>query len=137
MSDPEPIASTGDALLKPEDNTLLNASTAPEVITGKKVIGRPFEKGNTFGKGGNPHAAEMVKLRHAMYAAVSAGDIEDVIKACVKQAKRGSERHSRLVLEYVLGKPVQQVEATVHNLDPAEVSQRIQMIFGLVTKEKE
>src|SRR4051812_29265740 len=53
----------------------------------------------------NPFAKQRAVLRAALYAAVSAQDIADVMQAMIGQARQGNLGAARLVLSYTLGRP--------------------------------
>jgi len=65
-----------------------------------------FAAGNRGGPG-NPHAQRTSLLRNAMLSAVSADDVEKIIRAIVKAAKEGDIVAAREVLDRTIGKPSQ------------------------------
>ena len=63
-----------------------------------------FTEGNPGGPG-NPHAAQVAKLRSALLNAVSAEDVEAIIQEVLKRAKEGELRAAKMVLDYSIGRP--------------------------------
>jgi hypothetical protein len=51
-------------------------------------------------------AGAAAKLRTALFRAVQAGDIEEVLAALLAKAKRGDIPAAKIVLGYTLGEPV-------------------------------
>jgi len=74
-----------------------------------------FKKGHPpLPGGGRPpgYSAKQEMLRAAMWDAVEPGDIKDVMRAMVKEAKAGDTAAAKLVLERCLGQP--QVDVNLH-----------------------
>jgi len=71
--------------------------------TGRTPGGR-FAPGNAGGPG-NPHAPTVAKLRAAILAAVTAEDIEAIVRALVHRAKGGDMAAIRELLDRAIGKP--------------------------------
>ena len=63
-----------------------------------------FAPGNTCAKG-NPHAAQVSRLRTALLSAVSERDMREVIVRLVQLAKDGDVRAIKELLDRTLGKP--------------------------------
>ena len=74
------------------------------VANGHDTNGR-FAAGNQFGRG-NPHAAQVARLRSAMLAAVTEDDMRVVVGKLVELAKGGDVPAIGLLLNRVLGKVV-------------------------------
>lgn len=89
---------------RPSPNGLTSHDVAPG-RDGRDQRGR-FAPGNTGGPG-NPHAAQVSKLRAALLESVTDDDLRGVMSALVKAAKGGSVPAARELLERVLGKPVE------------------------------
>jgi len=63
-----------------------------------------FAEGNPGGPG-NPHAAQVAKLRSALLGAVSAEDVKAVILDVLKRAKEGNLSAAKMILDYTIGRP--------------------------------
>jgi len=72
---------------------------------GRDTHGR-FTKGNRGGPG-NPHAAQVSKLRSALLEAVSVEDIGEVVAALVRSAKDGDVQATKELFSRVLGRPLE------------------------------
>jgi len=72
---------------------------------GRDARGR-FTKGNAGGPG-NPFAAQVGKLRAAMYGAVTEADIKAVVIKLVEQAKSGDMTAARILFSRVFGRPLE------------------------------
>ena len=73
-----------------------------------------FLPGNPGGPG-NPYAKKVAKLRSAALEAVTAKDVQKIIKSLVVLALEGNVPAAKLVLEYVLGKPLAEATLSVPN----------------------
>lgn len=62
-----------------------------------------FRLGNAGGPG-NPHAAQVARLRAAMLAAVTPDDVADLVRTLLELAKGGNVAAIRELLDRVLGK---------------------------------
>ena len=74
------------------------------VVVGHDTNGR-FAAGNSLGRG-NPHAAQVARLRSAMLSAVTEDDVKAVVGKLVLLAKDGDVSAIKLLLDRVLGKVV-------------------------------
>jgi hypothetical protein len=74
---------------------------------GRDGTGR-FAKGNRAGRG-NPFAKQLYQLRTALHERVAAGDFAEMIDKLLEMAKAGSIPAAKLLLEHLIGKPVQAV----------------------------
>ena len=74
------------------------------VVISHDTNGR-FAAGNTLGRG-NPHAAQVARLRSAMLSAVSEDDMKAVVGKLVALAKDGDVPAIKLLFDRVLGKVV-------------------------------
>lgn len=85
-----------------------NGVTVPDVDIGSDARDRRgrFTPGNSGGPG-NPHAAQVAKLRAALLEAVTPQDLRAVVAALVKAAKGGSVPAARELMERILGKPTE------------------------------
>jgi len=72
---------------------------------GRDEHGR-FTAGNAGGPG-NPHAAQVGRLRSALLNAVTEDDIREVAAALVGKAKKGDVVAARVLFDRVLGKPIE------------------------------
>ena len=79
-----------------------------------------FLPGNPGGPG-NPLAAQVAKLRAALYDALAEGDIKDIVRALLGRAKQGDVAAAKLLLSYTLGKPLE-----------ADVLERIERLEALL-----
>jgi hypothetical protein len=68
--------------------------------------GGRFGPGNRVAKG-NPHAAQVARLRSALLDAVKPVDIREVTQALLAQAKTGDVPAVRELLQRLLGPPVE------------------------------
>lgn len=76
--------------------------------SGRKSNGQ-FAKGNKCGTG-NPYARRVARLRSAMLDAVGENGLTDIVQGMVTAAKDGDVAAAKLLLSYLLGKPVESVE---------------------------
>lgn len=94
---------------------------------GHDTTGR-FAAGNSLGRG-NPHAAQVARLRSAMLAAVSEDDMKATIGKLVELAKGGDVAAIKLLFDRVLGKVVAVEEPPVSSPERAakiaEIVERI------------
>lgn len=65
-----------------------------------------FTAGNPGGPG-NPSAAKVAKFRAALLAAVTEDDITAIVAKLVQLAKAGDIDAARLILDRLMGKPIQ------------------------------
>ena len=75
---------------------------------GRKPNGQ-FAKGNSGGPG-NPYARRVARLRSALLDAVGENGLADIVQGMVTAAKGGDVAAAKLLLSYLLGKPVESVE---------------------------
>jgi len=78
---------------------------SPNGDNGRDSLGR-FAVGNSGGPG-NPHAAQVGRLRSALLDAVTSDDMRAVALALVEKAKAGDITAARVLSDRVLGKPVE------------------------------
>ncbi len=78
-------------------------SPSPNGANGRDDRGR-FSVGNPGGRG-NPHAAQVGRLRAALLEAVTPEDIAAIIARLIEQAKGGDVRAIKEVFDRTLGKP--------------------------------
>ncbi len=64
-----------------------------------------FLRGNRLGHG-SPLAGQAAKLRAALFRAIKAGDVQEIMAALIGKAKTGDTVAARIVLAYTLGEPV-------------------------------
>ena len=76
--------------------------------SGRKSNGQ-FAKGNKHGTG-NPYARRVARLRSALLDAVGENGLADIVQGMVTAAKGGDVAAAKLLLSYLLGKPVESVE---------------------------
>jgi hypothetical protein len=84
---------------------------------GRDPISGRFEPGNRFSTG-NSIAQRTRELRRAIFDAVQAGDVEQVIRKLMEQAKAGDTASAKLFLEFTCGRPSQSVEVTGRDGEP-------------------
>ena len=102
------------------------------VVIGHDTNGR-FAAGNTLGRG-NPHAAQVARLRSAMLASVSEDDMKATIGKLVEMAKGGDVAAIKLLFDRVLGKVVTVEEPPVgwtpeqRAAKTAEIAERIRRL---------
>ncbi|MBX9681040.1 MAG: hypothetical protein K2X38_19965 [Gemmataceae bacterium] len=68
-----------------------------------------FRNGNRGGPG-NPFARRVAKLRQAMLEECAEEDLRGITRAMINLAKNGDKAAAKLVYQYALGKPAQQVD---------------------------
>jgi len=68
-----------------------------------------FAKGNPGGPG-NPYARHVARLRASLIEAVGDDGLKDIVQGMVTAAKGGDVAAAKLLLSYLLGKPVESVE---------------------------
>ena len=56
--------------------------------------------------------AERLGFQDILNEALPNEDIKEIVIALAKEAKEGSEKHARLLFEYVYGRPTQSVDMT-------------------------
>ncbi len=76
--------------------------------SGRKSNGQ-FAKGNPGGPG-NPYARRVARLRAALLDAVGENGLADIVQGMITAAKGGDVAAAKLLLSYLLGKPVESVE---------------------------
>jgi hypothetical protein len=79
----------------------------PPAAPGRDAQGR-FAPGNAGGPG-NPFARQVAALRAALVRTVTEQDIEQIAQDLVVQAKAGNLAATKLLFQYVLGKPAEAV----------------------------
>lgn len=77
---------------------------SPNGPNGRDARGR-FMEGNPGGPG-NPHAAQVGRLRSALLDAVTEDDMRQIVAALVEKAKGGSIQAARVLFDRVLGQPL-------------------------------
>lgn len=77
----------------------------PDSPNGRSPTGR-FAAGNPGGPG-NPHAAQVAKLRSALLKAVTPEDMEQIVGVLVARAKEGDVTSAREVILRTLGRPLE------------------------------
>jgi hypothetical protein len=82
-----------------------NDSPSTTASNGRGPKGR-FGPGNRLAMG-NPHAAQVSRLRSALLDAVTPADIRAVVKALLAQARGGDVPAIRELLQRLLGPPVE------------------------------
>ena len=68
-----------------------------------------FAKGNSGGPG-NPYARRVARLRATLLDAVGENGLADIVQGMITAAKGGDVAAAKLLLSYLLGKPVESVE---------------------------
>jgi hypothetical protein len=117
-----PISLPSEALPVPADGagTLPSLPSSDGIPAGRDMATGRFLRGNRCGTG-SPLAAKANKLRAAMFRAIDAGDIREIIDAVKVEAKRGNLVAARLILAYTLGEPVA--------LDVVEKIERLEAVY--------
>jgi len=79
----------------------------------KKGKGRHrFPKGNKFG--GNEPVVKTLKAREFILACIGGDEgVKAIIMSAFKKAKQGSYKHQEILLNYLLGRPVESVKLDV------------------------
>src|SRR5262245_47255102 len=75
-----------------------------------------FTRGNPGGSG-NPFARQVAALRSALVNKVTLEDIEDIVIILLLKAKQGDLAAVKLLFTYVLGKPTEQDQPVVEQVD--------------------
>ena len=76
--------------------------------SGRKSNGQ-FAEGNKCGTG-NPYARRVARLRATLLDAVGENGLADIVQGMITAAKGGDVAAAKLLLSYLLGKPVESVE---------------------------
>lgn len=79
---------------------------SPNGANGDRNSRGRFVKGNAGGPG-NPYGQKVAQLRSALFLAVSAADLRAVVKKLVHLAKAGDVHAAKVVLDRLLGPPVE------------------------------
>jgi len=77
--------------------------------TSERKSNGQFAEGNKCGTG-NPYARRVARLRSALLDAVGENGLADIVQGMVTAAKGGDVAAAKLLLSYLLGKPVESVE---------------------------
>jgi len=92
-----------------------------------------FRPGHRQPGPGNPAVRKIAKYRKALERAISAEDLEAVLRALLKEAKVGDAVAARLLLDRALGRPrVEPDEAVALDLPPLEDAGSIVEAAGVV-----
>jgi hypothetical protein len=101
----------------------LDDPPSPSEPNGKDRRGR-FAVGNKLGRG-NPLAQQVQALRVALVGSVAAGDVEAVVKQLLREAKAGDVAATKVLLDRLLGPPVQaDLIERIENLESAILGRR-------------
>ena len=96
-----------------QDGAQNSAEDAPK----KRVVGRPFVKGQVANPGGRPKTKMVTEaIRSAMLKASRDGErqrVEEFGEMIVTKALEGDAQFAKLAAQYLDGMPTQQVAATV------------------------
>lgn len=80
-------------------------------VTGRLLPGHRASVGNRGG-GANPTARRMNELRKVLMEAATEDDVRTLYRSLLDSAKGGDTAAARCLLEYLVGKPVSQVEVS-------------------------
>jgi hypothetical protein len=99
----ENTASTGgetgiSGVLEPA--LLPSAPSGDGPVEGRDPQSGRFLRGNHLGRG-SPLAGQAAKLRAALFRAIKAGDVQDIVRALIGRAKTGDTVAARIVLAYL------------------------------------
>jgi hypothetical protein len=83
----------------------MDALPSPTASDGRDGRGR-FAPGNTAARG-NPHAAQVSRLRATLLAAITEDDMRQVARVLVEKAKQGDLPAIRELLLRTLGRPLE------------------------------
>ena len=86
----------------------MKQSPSTNGTSGRNTNGQ-FAKGNPGGPG-NPYARHVARLRTSLIEAVGDDGLKDIVQGMVTAAKGGDVAAAKLLLSYLLGKPVESVE---------------------------
>lgn len=78
----------------------------------KKVVGRPFRKGQSGNPNGRPKREVEKSYLKRLQDGVSLDDWGAIISVAVLQAKKGDKDARKWLGDYLLGTPVQRTEVT-------------------------
>ncbi len=109
-------------------------SPSPSGRNGHDTAGR-FSAGNQLGRG-NPHAAQVARLRSVMLAAVSEDDLRTVVGMLVEKAKGGDVNAIKLLFDRTLGKVVAIEDPKASGITP-RVQELIDRIRSRIEAERE
>jgi len=88
---------------------------------------------------GNPYARQVAALRRALHAAVSEKEVKELGRALLDKAKKGDVPACKLLLSYLLGKPVavnrDLVSHTKARVSNEEAIRAVREIYGLDLEE--
>jgi hypothetical protein len=114
-------------------------TTDPATAAGREATGT-FATGNQFGRG-NPFARKVAAFRAALMEAVTEQDIKDIACKLRDDAKAGDKAATRLLFQYVIGKPqpavdpdtldAQEMRAFAANSLPSEAIEQLQQSVPL------
>jgi len=90
--------------------------------SGRKSNGQ-FAEGNKCGTG-NPYARRVARLRSALLDAVGDDGLTDIVQGMVTAAKGGDVAAAKLLLSYLLGKPVESVEPDYVDIHERELQSK-------------
>ena len=78
--------------------------------TNGRAANGQFLRGHAVRSPGNPQIAQLAAWRSAFARAVSADDMEAVVRSLVESAKSGDLDAIKILLDRTLGKPVQPID---------------------------
>jgi hypothetical protein len=112
-----------------EDVEIVKGSKAKFVPAHRAKDGK-FLPGHKYGKG-NPWLGEIAKIRKRLFESVKADDWDAIRDALITKSKEGDIKAMTLLFSYVLGKPVQVVEANVNavQMTAEQAQQRVLEFF--------
>jgi hypothetical protein len=82
-----------------------------------------FAKGNKLGTG-NPYARRVARLRSTLLDSVGENGLADIVQGMVAAAKGGDVAAAKLLLSYLLGKPVESVEPDYVDIHERELQSK-------------
>ena len=89
---------------------------------GRKPNGQ-FAKGNSGGPG-NPYARRVARLRSTLLETVGEDGLADIVQGLVTAAKNGDVAAAKLLLSYILGKPVETVHPDALDVHEKELQKQ-------------
>ena len=87
------------------DGKVIEMSPTGNGDNGRDAQGR-FAPGNRGGPG-NPHAAQVSRLRSALLDAITPDDMRAIVAALIEKARSGDVHAASVLFDRVLGKPLE------------------------------
>lgn len=115
----------------------MNRKTTPKKKTPAKKKYEGFQKGNKLG-GRKPELLKMKGREFILQCIKGDAGLRAIIESAYKRAVRGSVRHQELLLNYILGKPVEKIklESFIEKGESASTQPVIQIVADHLRLDK-